>query len=177
VIKFITKAKNKHLTPKIDVFLPVLKRDDFHDALYAMVELGASSVQLVTTQKAQYSWSGAKDIERAQRVMISAAEQSKNYSLPTLFEPVSLEQAINNSGDARKIFFDPKGKPLLEVLQEAKKSQENRFILLVGPEGDLSDSEKSLLQSNNVVFCALTPTILRSIHAISLGLGVFRSVL
>lgn len=61
-----------------------------------------------------------------------------------------------------------------ETTKMGKQVQE--LILMVGPEGDLIP-EKKLLVHAGFTFCSLTPTVLRSVQAIALGLGMFRSVL
>lgn len=164
--------------PCIEVLLPLLKREDFELALYGMVELGATKIQLVETQKAQRSWSGAKDADRATRIMVAACEQSKNYSLPILSAPTSLQTAVDlvNKQGIAKIFFDPSGDSILDTLQAVKAQNAQTIVLMVGPEGDLTEQEKLMLKEHGFIFCALTPTVLRSVQAVQLGLGIFRSV-
>lgn len=177
-VKVVSVAAHAALKPDIEVLLPVLKREDFELALYAMVELGATKIQLVETQKAQRSWSGAKDMERATRIMIAAAEQSKNFILPLLAEPVHLQAAVESlkKPGMVKVFFDPSGSNVLDVVQSLKTQKPQRIVMLVGPEGDLTDQEKSMLADQDFILCALTPTVLRSVQAVQFGLGVFRSV-
>lgn len=176
-VTVVSTAAHAALNPDIEVLLPILKREDFELALYAMVELGATKVQLVETQKAQRSWGGAKDMERATRIMVAAAEQSKNFVLPIIAAPVQLQSAVDSlkSPGVAKIFFDPDGSTVLDIIQSIKSQKPQRIVLLVGPEGDLTEQEKSMLTEQGFVFCALTPTILRSVQAAQLGLGVFRS--
>lgn len=168
-------AANKQLQPAITVLLPLLKREAFEEALYSVVELGASVVQLITTQKTQREWGGAKEKERVRRIMIAAAEQSKNFSLPPVHDPVPLEQAVVAGAD-RHLFFDPAGKPLLEVVREMHGKKIESVVCMIGPEGDLTEHEKELLKKNNFQFCALTPTVLRAQQALAVGLGALRLV-
>ena len=72
--------KTLFLQPKITFLLPLLKRDDYQGALYALAEVGVNEIQLIFTQKTSQQWSENKDNERAQRIVIGAAEQSKNYA-------------------------------------------------------------------------------------------------
>lgn len=53
----------------------------------------------------------------------------------------------------------------------------SELMLLVGPEGDLSNEEKNAVHTAGFIMCALTPTILRSVHAAFLGAGIMRSVM
>jgi 16S rRNA (uracil1498-N3)-methyltransferase len=169
-----TVTTNKKLEPTIIALLPLLKREALEQALYASVELGASTVQPVVTNKSLQQWS-PKEKERYHRIMIAAAEQSKNFSLPKLADPADLTTAIEEQTDL-KIFFDPRGTPLLNMMNEIKEKKPKSILFLVGPEGDLMIDEKSMLQEKNVTFCALTPTVLRAYQAFIVGLGALRSV-
>jgi len=170
--RVIQKQKNKIFSPAITFFLPLLKREHFEIALYSLVELGATVVQPIVTQKTQRKWS-KKEYDRSFQIMVAAAEQSKNFSFPELKKPISLDEACKASSDLEeKIFFDPSGKKLVSVIGNYK---DKNLILMVGPEGDLTDAEKTLLQKHNFSFCSLTPTVLRSLQAAALSVGIVRS--
>lgn len=163
--------KNQDLEPEITVLLPVLKRDALESAIYSCVALGASVVQLVTTEKTR-KWQGEKELHRLQRIIIAAAEQSKFFTFPDILAPLSLEDSLTEHSKCKnKLFADPEGDSYLIHLSELDKSKD--FLLCVGPEGDLTISEKKLLQ-NQFIFCELTPTILKSEQALALMVGVVR---
>ena len=163
--------------PHITVLLPLLKKDAFEEALYAAAELGANAVQLIMTKKTQRVFGGSKEFERIDRVMQAAAEQSKNFSYPVVLEPILFEQAVIGHEESTKIFFDPDGCPLFNVVRSVQSEIVERIVLLIGPEGDLTIDEKCLVRKNNFVFCRLTPTILRAQQAVAVSLGAFRSLL
>ncbi|MDR3550365.1 MAG: RsmE family RNA methyltransferase [Candidatus Babeliales bacterium] len=176
--KMLEKKTNSIIKPSITYLLPVLKRDDLESALYAMVELGATSVQLVLTHKINRVWAGPKEFERAQRIMIAAAEQSKNYAFAQLHEPILLTSCLEKiPSNSSKVFFDVDGRSALSVMNELHNKKNQEIFLLVGPEADLTAEEKKLLVDNNFIVCELTPTVLRSVQAVALSLGMVRSVL
>jgi 16S rRNA (uracil1498-N3)-methyltransferase len=169
---------NQVLTPHITVLLPLLKRDECDAAIYALAELGVNDIQLLITEKVQRKWGGAKELERLERVVISAAEQSKQFVMPIVHEPQDLEKVIANlAPDACKLFFHPTGAPLYQTIQRVRNQAASHLVLLVGPEGDLSNTEQVLVGEFGFTVSALTPTVLRAQHAIFLGAGIFRSVL
>lgn len=167
------KKHNLIYKPEITVLLPLLKKDSFETALYSLAEIGVTTIQLLITHKSQQRWT-PKDQERAQKILIAAAEQSKNFALPTLKTPLNLHDFLkeSNTFDA-KIFFDPVGILLSQTLQ--KITQPKHIALAIGPEGDLINEEKELLRSAGFVFSSLTPTILRACQAAALGAGIIRS--
>lgn len=162
---------NTELKPNIVVLLPVLKRDALESAIYSSVALGASTIQLIATEKTR-KWQGEKELERSNRIIVAAAEQSKHFIFPDIKEPIDLISALELYKDSsNKLFADPEGVPCLKALAEMDAKKE--FLLFVGPEGDLTSAEKKILE-NQFVFCKLTPTILKSEHAIALLLGTIR---
>lgn len=167
----------KPLDPTIIFLLPLLKRDDYETVLYSLTELGVNFIQPVFTQKTAHQWT-KKDDERANRILIAAAEQSKNFSYPDIKDPISLELALKRYEKASlKIFFEPHGSKFFEVTQSLHQSGQKDIVLLIGPEGDLSAEEKLIVKNNNFIFCALTPTVIRSVQAAALGAGFIRSLL
>jgi 16S rRNA (uracil1498-N3)-methyltransferase len=159
--------------------LPLLKKDDFETALYSLVELGTTTIQLIATQKTQRSWAGEKELDRCQRIMIAAAEQSKNFIIPTLIPPIHLTEYLKKitENEHPKIYFDPQGSAGLALLNNLAQQKAKHYMLMVGPEGDLTQSEKELLQAKSFYFCQLTPTVLRSVSAVILGAGIMRTLM
>lgn len=172
-------ARHEHATikPEITFILPLLKKDDFETALYSLVELGATTIQLITTEKTQRSWGAEKELDRCQRIMIAAAEQSKNFALPQLLAPISLKTYLsqNTLQSVSKIYFDPQGILALELFEKLASKKPTHCVLMVGPEGDLTPAEKEALRAQSFQFCQLTPTVLRSVQAVAVGLGMVRS--
>ncbi len=164
---------NIPLKPTISLWLPLLKREAFEQAVYSAVELGANEIQLIHTQKEQRHWR-EKELQRLQHIMIAAAEQSKYFALPTVHAPIPLLEA---KPTGISIFFDPQGVPFFQVIQDFHQIRPTALTMLIGPEGDLTEAEKFHLQQQNMLFVRLTPTILRAQQAVAVGLGALRSLL
>ena len=165
------KQINKQIIPMITFVLPLLKIDALSDAVYSLTEVGITQIQLVSTEKTQTPCT-PKLLEKLERVAIAAAEQSKDYSYPTILPPVELIDWLAEKRDGKKFHFDVTGVPFSSWYSPID-SQEN-YYLLVGPEGDLTDNEKQLTKQAGFVACLLTETVLRSVRAISLVSGLFR---
>ncbi len=126
--------------------LPLLKREAFESALYTLCEMGATSIQPLITQKSRTNWDSEKDFARVLTTMRAAA--------------------------GTKIFFDPAGMPLKQMLSLPMTGP---LYGCVGPEGGLTPEEKEHLKALGFVFCRLTPTVLRARQAVAVGLGILRS--
>ncbi len=62
-LKLLSRNENTTLQPAITFFLPILKRDALEQAIYSLVELGATDIQLMSTQKVQRKWGGRKELD------------------------------------------------------------------------------------------------------------------
>lgn len=175
----ITSKLHTSLKPELIVLAPLLKKAAFEEVMYACVEMGATEIYPLITQKVQQRWDTKKDNERLTNIMIAAAEQSKQFVFPILHDLQQLTANLISSikKNSPGIFFDVDGKPAFEVFSELKKTNPERILLLWGPEGDLSKEEKEMVAAAGMNFCALTPTILRAQQAAMLGLGMARSLL
>ena len=182
VVNVIAPKEILSIRPAVHVILPMLKRTALEEALYSSVELGAQTIQLVFTEKTPRTKIQEKDLERYERILISAAEQCKHFCFPVLHAPIALQEALKNiKHDALNIFGDPEGVSYKTILDDQKNNkkntQENQDItLLVGPEGDLTPEEKIILKNNHFIFVHLTPTILRAQQALTVVLGLIISL-
>jgi 16S rRNA (uracil1498-N3)-methyltransferase len=178
ILRIVSHEQNQQLTPHITCMLPVLKRTDFEETISILAELGVNTIQLITTQKTGRAFDYKREVERLERIMIAAAEQCKQFALPTILPPQNLPELcsaiIKSPAQALALYFDPAGTPLVTFLQQAQESRVSNIILMVGPEGDFTPEEKVLILQSGFLPCKLTPTVLRAVHAVCVGVGAFR---
>lgn len=166
------------ITPHITLLLPLLKKEALADAFYTATELGAQNIQLVTTTTSQHVWHEVRDLARYEKVMIAAAEQSKQFILPTVHHPQPLHMALDSLPvHTFRIHCDPQGASLWDILGTIKEQGAAQIVISIGPEGDVTSCERELLYKNRFIPCALTPTVLRATQALVVSLGAVRSAL
>ena len=95
-----------------------------------------------------------------QSVIAGACEQSGRTRLPELEPPQKLDRWLGTLGDssALRIALIPGGETSVRDLA----SLENGALLVVGPEGGLSDHDASLLQQCGFKGLRLGPRVLRT---------------
>ena len=177
VLSILDSKDNTILTPKITWILPILKRTALEEALYSLCEVGVSQIQLVITEKSQHTNFDSKHMERLNLIVISAAEQSKNFNYPEILSPIKLSDIEKNDIILEdylqhKIYFDAQGNSSVGLLSKihSKKS----IVAMCGPESDLTDLEKDFLKKLGFEFFALTHTVLRASQAVAIGSGLLR---
>lgn len=157
--------------PDVTVLLPLLKKDALEESVYVLCELGINKIQLIVTQKSRQQLMNPKEFERLSSIIIAAAEQSKNYAMLQLLPVMPLSVALKVSSNACKLVLDPVGVSFFSL---KPKLENQSVVLLVGPEGGLTDQEVQTVQQYNFQTCALTPTILKAVQAVTLGAGMLR---
>lgn len=160
--------------PKITFLLPLLKRESLGDALYNLVQAGVQEIQLIETEKTHHTF-GAKEMERFERIIIAAAEQSKNFAFPNLKAPISWSDALLLMQKTTSYVGDPLGKPIIDTVCKFQ-IRPDHCLLLVGPEGDFTTQEWEQLTAAHVVPLQLTPTILKAETAAFYLAALFRSL-
>jgi 16S rRNA (uracil1498-N3)-methyltransferase len=173
-LKLISKYRIESINPKMHIFIGLLKKESFEDILYHCVELGATSITPILSEKIHKNWFNFKYKERFESILISAAEQSKNFYIPKVNELVDFNLIINELSSSNSIFFDVDGEYILDIFNSIKNAIE--LNLIIGPEGDFSEREKKIMEDKNFKFCRLAPTVLRSVQALNVGLGSFRAL-
>ncbi len=162
---------NKIYSPSITFLLPLLKKDAFEHAVFNLISCGINHIQPIITQQCHRTEIKAHEYERLERIIIDAAQISKNFSFNFLQKPISLEDAVREPAQLR-LFFDPEGESILK-LHDAKVQ---KIVAAIGPEGDMAAQEKEILADNGFTSCALTPTILKADQAALVASGLLRSL-
>jgi 16S rRNA (uracil1498-N3)-methyltransferase len=170
-------SQNTFLKPEITLCVGLLRREAWDQVLYVAAQMGATRVVPLLTDRVQRSWGAEKEVARIEKIMVSAREQAKQFSAPIIERPISLEEFLKSEkSESVRICFEHEGKNLFEVLDDVRNKENKKIDLLFGPEGGLSKQELNFAIENGFTMCGLTPTVLRSIEAVTVGLGVARSL-
>ncbi|MGN6550822.1 MAG: 16S rRNA (uracil(1498)-N(3))-methyltransferase [Pararhizobium sp.] len=137
------------------------------------VEMGASALQPVLTQHTQVH---RLKTERLVANVIAAAEQCGVLAVPDVREPVKLEALIETWDAGRRLFFCDEGAETQNPVTALKSVSEERFALLVGPEGGFSEEERRTLRGHpSVTAIPLGPRILRADTAAVAALAILQA--
>ena len=107
--------------------------------------------------------------ERLEKVIIEAAEQSNRINVPSIEKPKSLKKFLDDK-KMDLIFTDLNSKT---NKLDLKKLTENPSCIIVGPEGDFSETEREeILSYNGVQAIKINENILRSETAVISALSI-----
>lgn len=131
-------------------------------ALQKAVELGVSRIVPLLTQYSVVNFSNErieKRLRHWQGIIISACEQCGRNLLPSIDRPQSLIDLLNDRLQGLKILLNPRSH---QSLKGVPPPADNHLILLVGPEGGLSELEVKQAQQADFIGVHLGPRILRT---------------
>ncbi len=136
--------------------------------LQKATELGISRIIPIVSERAEVK---ELNYERANKILVEATEQSNQFHPPEISKVIKLKDFMSNLDNSTKILFADINSE--ENLKYETIKGDQLKIILIGPEGDFSPSERELMLANsNVVPFTISKNILRSdtavISAISL---------
>ncbi len=156
------------------VFAPI-KRARLDFIAEKATELGVSGLWPVYTQ---HTIVGRVNEDRLLATAIEAAEQSERLTIPEIFAPVKLDEALARwPKDRRLIFCDESGGggPIADVL--AKKDLTQPHAILTGPEGGFARAELDAVRKLPFVTpVGLGPRVLRADTASLAALAIFQAL-
>ena len=171
-ISFTCNNKNMitAIKPEITLYVALNKKNNWPEILYAAAQMGVSIIQPIFTERAQTE---LLPRERMYQIMISACEQAKQFQIPEIKIPCKLDAISLCDKNSFRFFADPAGDALINApfLRESFE----QYKIAIGPEAGFTQNDEKILKQKGFLSYALTPTILRTIDAVPLTIGIIRS--
>ncbi len=163
--------------PKVHAFLALIKKDNFELAVQKMTEIGITDITPIITDR---TIKKGLDVERLERIIKEAIEQSGQSVLPTVHDELDFDQAIYEAvrNYPHIVCFEeentdptPKG--------EGAKTQNYKntsLAFFIGPEGGWTERELELFEREKAIHISLGDTTLRAETAAILGTYVVKQM-
>lgn len=146
--------------PKFHLHLavaPTKMNDRFEWFLEKATEIGIQEITPIICDRSERK---VINLERFEKIILSAMKQSNEMYLPKLNEAISFKEFIKQKNDGLQLIAHCE-KTDKKSLKEVLKPNEN-VTILIGPEGDFSDKEIALAIENNFQPVMLGNTRLRT---------------
>ncbi|MFB1080617.1 16S rRNA (uracil(1498)-N(3))-methyltransferase [Jeotgalibacillus sp. JSM ZJ347] len=158
------------LPVKVTIAHGLPKGDKLELVIQKATELGVSAIKPFSAERSIVKWDqkkGKKKAERWNKIAKEAAEQSHRSVIPQVDEPVSAKQLRSSfhEYDAIMMAYEEDAKSgessnFYQVLNQLKP--DSKVLVIIGPEGGLSESEVEQFTEDGAVSCGLGPRILRT---------------
>ncbi len=145
---------------EIFAYIPLLRRTNTELIIQKLTELGIKNIIPIKTDRTIKS-----DVnqERLKKISIEATEQSGQYFLTNISEPLKLKEALERASGT-DIF-------VLDMGNDSFRNHKRTYPLsfFVGPEGGWTDEERELFRNSGAKIVTLTDTVLRGETAVILA--------
>jgi len=150
----VSKKESTHIPPReVYLFCSLIKKDKFEWILEKGAELGVTKFIPIISDRSE-----KKDLnlERGEKILKEASEQSERAMIPKLSSPVNFEEALKQ--EFPLFAFDPKG----DVFTIEHTHTFSPIGIFIGPEGGWTDREIFLFKQNDVRVHSLGPLVLKA---------------
>jgi 16S rRNA (uracil1498-N3)-methyltransferase len=151
-------AVEREAKRNVTLYASLIANDRFDWLVQKAVELGATEIQPLYTERSQRI---PGDVEKRaahwRGVVIAACEQCGRNRLPMVGTPISIEEALNKSAGTFKVLMDGQGQSFTEL-----ENDPITIAVFVGPEGGFSPDELKLLREKCDARLRVGETILRA---------------
>jgi len=144
--------------PRIIIAAAIAKGERFDWLIGKCTELGVDRITPVIFERTVKQPKNPKVTERWRNIAIAAAKQCRRIFLPQIDRPMNLSEALSTCDKAEILVGS------LELSSPALIAQQfgaGDVIAVIGPEGGITEAEKTLLENCRAKFVRLTNTVLR----------------
>jgi len=155
-------------TPRLTVVLGLLKSDRSDLAVDQLTEVGVDRIVGWSAQRCVANWSGervGRGLHRWRRAAAEAAKQSRRVRLPEVsgVADTAAVAALVAAADGAFVCHESATAPLAAQLSSGSQArQAAELVIVVGPEGGITDAEVATLSAAGAVPASLGPTVLRA---------------
>lgn len=162
VLKIIEEVKRENESPvKLILFQGILKNDKMEQVLKQATEVGVSEIYPLKLKRvvADIDKKVDKKILRWEKIIESAAKQSKRDFIPIIHKPITLKE-INDLKNNMNLLVPYENEEELRLKNIENLS--NNIGLVIGPEGGFEESEIEELKKMDAKIITLGNRILRA---------------
>ena len=165
----------KYGEPTCDIFLAIgiIKRARMELAIEKATECG---VRTITTVPMDRSIKRSINYERVNKIIRSATKQCARSKFPSFMNATSLQSWMDQLYDGPLVVCSSEATDHIGKLYSILPKNLKGLNLVIGPEGDLTNKEVSLLKDNKAIFVSLGNRRLRTETAVISALSIINEI-
>jgi len=163
--KVLERGFQEEKSPRLIVLQGLPKSDRVKDAIEILVESGVDLIIPWQADRSISKWQ--KDsLAKWQNVAVAATKQSRRFRTPEIIDGLSLSELLEiESEDSAVLVMHESATTKLSEVVTSKFGGMSEIIIVIGPEGGISESELAVLESAGAHIVGLGPEVFRSAHA------------
>ena len=174
----ISIEKNIKSADKIQdmtLYFSPIKKNQTELVIQKCTEIGVTNFQPVLMERTNFS---SFNIDRLSLIAIEAIEQSEQMRIPNISEPIKFEELLSRDQKNQIILVCSVTENSNSIRNVVKNHSASNYSLMIGPEGDFSDTEMNNIQNKENYFTvSLGDTVLKSETASITAAGILKDSL
>jgi len=174
----ISIEKNIKSADKIQdmtLYFSPIKKNQTELVIQKCTEIGVTNFQPILMERTNFS---SFNIERLNLIAIEAIEQSEQMKIPNISEPIKFEEFLSGDQKNQIILVCSVTENSNSIRNVIKNHSASDYSLMIGPEGDFSDTEMNNIQNKENYFTvSLGDTVLKSETASITAAGILKDSL
>ena len=163
-VKLRDIEEDNELPNKLTLIFSPIKGDHTELVLQKCTELGVTSFVLLNTSRTVVKIdNSSKKLDRFNKIILEASEQSKREYLPCIDKIINVAELGSINADIKLIAYENFSKETDTFFKELNKIKGNESVaVIIGPEGGFSEEEVKKAQELGYVPISLGKRILRA---------------
>ena len=163
--------------PKLTVLQGIPKSDRLKEAIELMVEAGVDEIIPWSASRSISKWQ--KDSrEKWESAAFASAKQAKRFIIPKIGDEVDIREFLDKkAGSFAVIVLHESGGVKLSKIISEKMADLDEIVLVIGPEGGITENELSLFEKSGARVAQMGEAIFRSAHAGGFSLAAISTLL
>ena len=158
--------EKKELPVNVTIAQGVVRREKAEEVIDKITQLGANKYLMVNMERCNVKLNDEKlnkKVDRMNKIAKEAAEQSHRSKILKVKYPIDFIDMIYLKNNYDLCLYAYENHMNTKTLKEVFSNRSySKVIILVGPEGGISDKEAKILNENNFIAVSLGPRILRT---------------
>ncbi len=180
----VTEFTNREMESRLNVTLvqAVSRGERMDYTLQKATELGVTAIKPINTERAVVNLKGDRALKRVshwQKVVNGACEQCGRNIIPCVEQIEDFKDCISKSVPVNtvKLLLHPEAQQSLSSFVTSLSNENLLIVLLIGPEGGISQEEHDLAIQAGFNVIHLGPRVLRTETAAVVALSILQSML
>lgn len=156
--------------PKITIAQAIPKSERSELAVDLLTQGGADCIIPWEAKRCVAKWQGNKrdkGVQKWRQAAIAAAKQSRRATVPRILDPVNSTELVEiiKNFDTSLVLHETAAVSLKTVLGESQDRPVEEMLLIIGPEGGVSEEEAEQFRNMGATAVKLGPEVLRTASA------------
>lgn len=155
--------ENNELDIDVIIAIGLVKEQKFDLILQKLTELGVKGIIPLKMERSIIKLDNdkiEKKINRWNLICKEASEQSKRNIIPKVYSPMTLKELVNLDATLKLVCSVKQDGNLINSYLQNKDNYA-KMIVVIGPEGGITDNEETFLNNNNFTSISLGRRVLR----------------